>query len=130
MGRGISRRKVLGTLGGGLAGTLLGCNDYKAPKQLGQFDPVEYIVIGSGAGGGPLACNLALAGHKVVLFEAGGDDGDIIEQIPFFAAFTNDDKRIQWNYFVRHWKDTARQMRDTKYVAEEDGVWYPRVGSL
>lgn len=33
----------------------------------------EYIVIGSGAGGGPLACRLAMAGHKTLLIEAGDD---------------------------------------------------------
>jgi hypothetical protein len=30
---------------------------------VGPDAPVEYIVVGSGAGGGPLACNLAKAGH-------------------------------------------------------------------
>ena len=33
----------------------------------------EYIVIGSGPGGGPLAANLAKAGHSVLLIEAGDD---------------------------------------------------------
>lgn len=33
----------------------------------------EYIVVGSGAGGGPLACRLAMAGHKTLLIEAGDD---------------------------------------------------------
>jgi choline dehydrogenase len=33
----------------------------------------DYIVIGSGAGGGPLACNLAKAGYQVLLLEAGDD---------------------------------------------------------
>lgn len=33
----------------------------------------EYIVVGSGAGGGPLACRLARAGHKTLLIEAGDD---------------------------------------------------------
>ena len=33
----------------------------------------DYIIIGSGAGGGPLAANLAQHGFKVLLLEAGGD---------------------------------------------------------
>ena len=33
----------------------------------------EYIVVGSGPGGGPLATNLARAGHSVLLLEAGDD---------------------------------------------------------
>jgi choline dehydrogenase len=35
----------------------------------------EYIVVGSGAGGGPLASRLAMAGHKTLLIEAGDDQG-------------------------------------------------------
>jgi len=33
----------------------------------------EYVVVGSGAGGGPLASRLARAGRKVLLLEAGDD---------------------------------------------------------
>ena len=33
----------------------------------------EYIVVGSGPGGGPIASNLARAGHSVLLVEAGYD---------------------------------------------------------
>jgi choline dehydrogenase len=33
----------------------------------------EYIVVGSGPGGSPLASNLARAGHSVLLVEAGDD---------------------------------------------------------
>lgn len=41
-----------------------------------QHDTYEYIVVGSGPGGGPLAVNLARAGHSVLLLEAGDDQGD------------------------------------------------------
>lgn len=44
----------------------------------------EYIVVGSGPGGGPLAANLARHGHSVLLLEAGGDYGDTdLQQVPF-----------------------------------------------
>src|SRR5437660_3543879 len=82
--------------------------------------PVEYLVVGSGPGGGPLACNLAKAGHKVVLFEAGSEAAEAqdIGEVPIFAASTVDDARIQWNYFVRHYANDEQQSRDPKYVVE------------
>src|SRR5688572_15180301 len=41
-----------------------------------QDDEFEYVIVGAGAGGGPLAAGLARRGHRVLLLEAGGDPGD------------------------------------------------------
>lgn len=103
-----------------------------ANLQLSPDAPVEYIVIGSGAGGGPLACNLAKAGHKVVLMEAGDDDPqtDFPAAVPFFGGSIGDDQRISWGYFVRHYANDEKQKRDPNYDPQKDGVWYPRVGAL
>ncbi len=96
----------------------------------------EYIIVGSGAGGGPLAANLARKGHKVLLLEAGGDPcaeddmGRYLYEVPIFNALSTEYKECAWDYFVRHYTDQKQQERDSKFVAAKDGVWYPRAGTL
>ncbi|MFO1112468.1 MAG: GMC family oxidoreductase [Rhodospirillales bacterium] len=135
----VSRRQLLGAGLAGMACTVLTARKSAAtgddPVDTGSATrgQVEYIVVGSGAGGGPLACNLALDGHKVVLFEGGGgNDAEDIAAVPFFSGFTTEDERIRWDYYVRHYSNTAQQKRSTQYLPDKDkdGVWYPRVGSL
>lgn len=92
--------------------------------------PVEYIVIGSGAGGGPLACNLAKAGHKVVLMEAGGFDAEKQAEVPAFGGRVIENKDVRWDYYVRHYGDNALQSSDSKYYPKQDGVLYPRAGTV
>ena len=93
-------------------------------------DAFDYIVVGSGAGGGPLATNLALAGFRVLLLEAGGDEDSYDYQVPAFHARASEDERYAWNFFVRHYADDARQRRDQKFRSEENGVLYPRSATL
>ena len=92
-------------------------------------------MVGSGAGGGPLAANLARAGYRVALLEAGGDDEPYTYQVPAFHALAAEDPLLRWDYFVRHYADESRQRRDWKYArgaaaAGRGGVLYPRAGTL
>lgn len=90
----------------------------------------DYIVIGSGAGGAPVAANLAEAGYRVLLLEAGGDDSTTAYQVPVFHAWASEDPALKWDFFVRHYSDDTRQRRDSKFVDAEQGVLYPRCGTL
>ena len=104
----------------------------------GTFD---YLVIGSGAGGGPVAANLASAGFKVLLIEAGSEYSSLNVDVPGFHGKSTEDANIRWDFWVRHYEDDARQARDSKYYKEYkypghstaepvDGVLYPRCSTI
>jgi choline dehydrogenase-like flavoprotein len=110
----------------------------------------EYVVVGSGAGGGTVAARLAEEGKRVVLLEAGGDPrkltgGDAFNpavnrlpadyDVPAFHAFASENRAMKWDFFVRHFTDRELQRRDSKYREvwdgePVDGVLYPRAGTL
>jgi choline dehydrogenase len=90
----------------------------------------DYIVVGSGAGGGPVAANLAEAGHSVLLLEAGLDTEDDDYRVPAFHGRAAEHPKMSWPFYVRHYDDQEQQERDEKYVGAHDGVLYPRSGTL
>ena len=90
----------------------------------------DYIIVGSGAGGGPLAANLAKAGFKVLVLEAGGDEDSLDYSVPGFNGLATENATFRWDYYVRHYTDQAQQERDPKFVASQNGILYPRAGTL
>src|SRR6202012_5569844 len=110
----------------------------------------EYIVVGSGAGGGTGAARRAEAGRSVFRLEAGGDPrklegGDPMQpntnrlphdyDVPAFHAFASENEAMKWDFFVRHYADLEEQKRDWKFVEQwegrrVDGILYPRAGTL
>ncbi|MEV6833762.1 GMC oxidoreductase [Streptomyces sp. NPDC051133] len=89
----------------------------------------DYVVVGAGAGGGPLAAALAAAGMRTLLLDAGGAEDNDSYLVPAFHADASEDPAQCWNYFVRHYADDRQQRRDGKFVPGK-GVLYPRAGTI
>jgi choline dehydrogenase len=108
----------------------------------------DYVIVGSGAGGGPLAANLARKGYKVLLLEAGDDQGaNLNQQVPAFNFKSTEDASMRWDYFVKHYADEKLAQKDSKMTWEtptgeiyigltppkgskQKGILYPRAGTL
>ena len=90
--------------------------------ELGTFD---YIVVGSGAGGGPVACRLAEKGYSVLILEAGDDQGrgdNLHYSVPAYHPFSVEDPTMRWDFYVKHYDDPSRAGLDHKYDPEHGGV--------
>ena len=105
-------------------------------------DSYDYIVVGSGPGGGPLASNLARANYSVLLIEAGDQStqGNSAQYPP----------QITWDFFVKHYADEKKNMMNNHLVWKTNegqywvaagtatppngssflGVYYPRGSSV
>lgn len=110
----------------------------------------DFIIVGSGAGGGPLAARLARRGYHVVLLEAGRDHTDpndpekaaIEQRVPAYQTISTEDERWSWDFYVRHsdpnpGKAGSRSVgftfddsSDSKFVKEKNGILYPRASAL
>jgi len=101
-------------------------------------DEYDYIVVGSGAGGGPVAANLARHGFTVLLLEAGDADEPIEYSVPAFYTLASEQADLSWQYYVQHYASKARQERDhINYQNGHEsggkpryGIFYPRAGTL
>ncbi|KAM0722724.1 hypothetical protein Q7P37_002165 [Cladosporium fusiforme] len=108
----------------------------------------DYVIVGSGPGGGPLAANLATQGYSVFLIEAGGDNSEGIDQsIPARSRVAAETAPNSWQFFVEHFANETQAQRDLKYTytlpngsyhvgpnpppdAEPAGIYYPRGATL
>lgn len=105
-------------------------NDWK----INENDRFDFIIVGSGAGGGPLACGLAKAGYRVLLLEAGGESTNKISTTPVFHAKASEDPLLNWSYYVDRFQNTSGYKRfeewNSKFLKNDPSIYYPRAAGI
>jgi choline dehydrogenase len=103
----------------------------KPEKEAIMSQSFDFIVVGSGAGGGVLASRLARNNKnlKVLLIEAGRDPSTNTHyQVPGFHALASEDPKLRWDYFVEHFTNSEIASRDPK--RSDRGIFYPRASAI
>lgn len=111
----------------------------------GEYD---FIIVGSGAGGGPLAARLAELGRRVLVIEAGPGEpagpppgpSPEVSLVPALHAVSTEDPALSWRFFVRHYGERPPGVDpDPKWHTHvpsagedqtHDGIFYPRAAAL
>lgn len=135
--RGVPRREFLRStalLGAGMAVT--GCA--VRPSKRGEVRGVatapatfQYIIVGAGAGGGPLAVSLARAGFDVLLIDAGGDRLPDSARVPALHPASTEDPEISWDYTVRQQESAVHLGFEAGESGKDQGqIWYPRSSGI
>jgi len=97
----------------------------------GSSDEFEFIVIGTGAGGGPVAANLAKAGKRVLVLEAGGDGNNPRSRFKYEIPGSDPrtDPELGWAYWINSRAKEADRRKQHFYVPGK-GLYYPRGTSI
>src|SRR5262245_39172127 len=97
---------------------------------------IDYIIVGSGAGGAPLAIRLVEHGCRVLVLEAGPDHlvsdrpGSAKEAslVPSFHGLSTEHPDMSWDFFVQHYENPPTG-RDPKETVGK-GILYPRSSGI
>ncbi|KAL1752828.1 hypothetical protein FB107DRAFT_277338 [Schizophyllum commune] len=82
----------------------------------------DYIVVGSGAGGGPVAARLAETGFKVLVVDVGHDVHNYNATIPNYLGRVIEDPQLELGYTLNEYPEN--------FTYTKDNVWYPRARGL
>ncbi|KAJ7879652.1 hypothetical protein B0H13DRAFT_2345994 [Mycena leptocephala] len=83
----------------------------------------DYIVVGSGAGGGPTAARLAENGFSVLVIETGVDQSNNMNITLFSLTWDAvDDSTIDLNYTISEYP--------ADFPIQRNNIWYPRASAI
>ena len=98
----------------------------------------DFIIVGTGAGGAPLAARLAERGYSVLVLEAGPRHTDLpkehpaheISEVPAFHGVSTEHPELSWAYSVKHF-ETPPKPNDSKYDKDKfPSIFYPRATGI